>query len=92
MPYPISLDKVNRARLARVRNGGGEPDAISATEQLWELVGEPLERVVAKETPALDERTREFMAASPLLVMATPAPTARATPAPRAGRRVSSVV
>ena len=32
--------------------------AISATEQLWELVGEPLPRVLAKEMPALDERAQ----------------------------------
>jgi PPOX class probable FMN-dependent enzyme len=48
-----------------------DPHVISATEQLWALVGEPLERVLAKETPALDERAREFMAMSPLLVLAT---------------------
>jgi uncharacterized protein len=44
---------------------------ISSPEQLWELVGAPLERVIAKEMPALDERAREFIAASPFLVMAT---------------------
>jgi uncharacterized protein len=48
-----------------------DPHAITATEQLWELVGEPLPRVIAKETAALDERARSFVAASPLLVMAT---------------------
>ena len=45
--------------------------AISSTEQLWELFGEPLPRVVAKEMPALDERARAFIASSPFLVMAT---------------------
>lgn len=45
--------------------------AISATEQLWELVGEPLPRVLAKEMPALDARAQAFIAASPFLVMAT---------------------
>jgi PPOX class probable FMN-dependent enzyme len=44
---------------------------ISSTEQLWALVGEPLPRVLAKEMPALDERARAFIAASPFLVMAT---------------------
>jgi PPOX class probable FMN-dependent enzyme len=48
-----------------------DPHAITATAQLWELVGEPLPRVLAKETPALDRRARDFMASSPLLVMAT---------------------
>jgi PPOX class probable FMN-dependent enzyme len=44
---------------------------ISSTAQLRELFGEPLPRVVAKEMPALDEATREFIAAAPFLVMAT---------------------
>ena len=35
------------------------------------MFGEPLPRVVAKEMPALDEATREFIAAAPFLVMAT---------------------
>ena len=51
--------------------GSADPHAISATEQLWELVGEPLPRVLAKETPVLDRRARDFVAISPLLVMAT---------------------
>ena len=46
-------------------------DTISSTAQLRELFGEPLPRVVAKEMPALDEPTREFIAAAPFLVMAT---------------------
>ena len=45
--------------------------AITSAEQLRELWGEPLPRVIAKEMPALDERAREFIAASPFLVMAT---------------------
>ena len=45
--------------------------AISAPEQLWELFGEPLPRVLSKETPELDERAIAFIAASPFLVMAT---------------------
>jgi uncharacterized protein len=45
--------------------------AISSPEQLWALVGEPLPRVLAKETPALDARAKEFVARSPFLVMAT---------------------
>jgi PPOX class probable FMN-dependent enzyme len=44
---------------------------ISSPEQLWELVGEPIERVLAKETPDLDERARAFIAAAPFLVLAT---------------------
>ena len=45
--------------------------AISSTDELWGLFGEPLPRVLTKETPALDERARAFIAASPFLVMAT---------------------
>jgi uncharacterized protein len=48
-----------------------EQHAISTPEQLWELFGEPLPRVLAKELPALDARARDFIAASPFLVMAT---------------------
>ncbi len=44
---------------------------ISSAAQLRHLFGEPLPRVVAKEMPALDEATREFIAAAPFLVMAT---------------------
>src|SRR6478752_5655237 len=45
--------------------------AITSPDELWHLVGEPLPRVLAKEMPALDERARAFIAASPFLVMAT---------------------
>jgi uncharacterized protein len=44
---------------------------ISSAEQLWALVGEPHERVIAKELPELDEKSRAFISASPFLVMAT---------------------
>jgi PPOX class probable FMN-dependent enzyme len=48
-----------------------DPYAIASPEQLWDLVGAPLERVLTKEMPALDERACGFIAASPFLVMAT---------------------
>jgi uncharacterized protein len=48
-----------------------DADAILTTARLRELFGEPLPRVVAKEMRALDEPTRAFIAAAPLLVMAT---------------------
>jgi PPOX class probable FMN-dependent enzyme len=51
--------------------GDADPHLISAAAQLWELVGEPLERVLSKETAALDRRACDFIALSPLLVMAT---------------------
>jgi PPOX class probable FMN-dependent enzyme len=44
---------------------------ISSSDQLWALVGEPHPRVLAKELPALDEKARAFIEASPFLVMAT---------------------
>jgi uncharacterized protein len=44
---------------------------ISSAEQLWALVGEPHERVIAKELPELDQKSRAFISASPFLVMAT---------------------
>jgi PPOX class probable FMN-dependent enzyme len=72
MPYPISPGKGKCrpiGRLARVSDA--RPDTISSTAQLRELFGEPLPRVVSKEMPALDEPTREFIAAAPFLVMAT---------------------
>ena len=73
MPYPISPKQGNCAEpAARLRCViDADSHAISTTEQLWELFGEPLPRVVAKEMPALDERARAFIAASPFLVMAT---------------------
>ena len=49
----------------------GHLGTISSASQLRELFGEPLPRVVAKEMAALDEATREFIAAAPFLVMAT---------------------
>ena len=60
-------------RLARIGRGviDADPHAITSPDQLWHLVGEPLPRVLAKEMPALDERARAFIAASPFLVMAT---------------------
>ena len=44
---------------------------ISTPGQLWELFGEPLPRALEKEMAALDARAKEFIAASPFLVMAT---------------------
>jgi hypothetical protein len=48
-----------------------DPHEIASTAELRELFGEPLPRVIAKEMPALDERAKQFIAASPFLVMAT---------------------
>jgi PPOX class probable FMN-dependent enzyme len=48
-----------------------DPHAISSPAQLWELHGDPLPRVIAKETPQLDARAVDFIATSPFLVMAT---------------------
>jgi PPOX class probable FMN-dependent enzyme len=48
-----------------------DPHLISSPTELWELVGEPLPRVLAKEVPALDAAAIAFVGASPFLVMAT---------------------
>ncbi len=48
-----------------------EPHAIRDVSDLQALVGEPLPRAIAKELPALDERSRSFVASAPFLVMAT---------------------
>jgi uncharacterized protein len=48
-----------------------DPHAISSPGQLWELLGDPLPRVIAKEVPSLDARAVDFIATSPFLVMAT---------------------
>jgi PPOX class probable FMN-dependent enzyme len=50
---------------------GDDAYAITSAAALWELVGEPLPRALAKEMPALDERARAFVAAAPLVVIAT---------------------
>jgi hypothetical protein len=63
--------------------------AITSPGQLWELVGEPLPRVLAKEVRALDERAQDFIAKSPFLVMATTGAGGHATPPRRAARQVS---
>ena len=44
---------------------------ILSPEQLWDLVGAPVPRALAKEMPHLDERARAFIAAAPFLVLAT---------------------
>jgi PPOX class probable FMN-dependent enzyme len=59
--------------------------AITSPGQLWELVGEPLPRVLAKEVPALDERARDFIAKSPFLVMATTGAGGACDAAPKGG-------
>jgi PPOX class probable FMN-dependent enzyme len=73
MPYPISPVQVKCGGFARIARALIDADshAICSPDQLWQLVGEPLPRVLAKEMPALDERARDFIAASPFVVMAT---------------------
>jgi PPOX class probable FMN-dependent enzyme len=58
---------------------------ISSADELWALVGEPHERVIAKELPALDERSQAFISASPFLVMATTGADGTCDAAPKGG-------
>jgi PPOX class probable FMN-dependent enzyme len=76
-----SLDKVTGMSAA-------EPDSILSAAQLRELFGEPLTRVVAKEMPALDEPTREFIAAAPFLVTATTGPDGSCDAGPKGDTRL----
>jgi uncharacterized protein len=62
-----------------------DPHAISSPDQLWELVGQPNERVITKELPALDDRARAFIAASPFLVMATTGADGSSDASPKGG-------
>jgi PPOX class probable FMN-dependent enzyme len=47
------------------------PHAITSPDELWDLVGRPTEKVIAKERRELDERSRAFIASAPFLVLAT---------------------
>jgi PPOX class probable FMN-dependent enzyme len=48
-----------------------DPFAIASVAELRERYGQPSERAIVKETAELDERATAFIAASPLLVLAT---------------------
>ncbi len=46
-------------------------DTVSSKEELRAIFGAPGERAVLKERPRLDEHTRDFIARSPFLLLAT---------------------
>ena len=58
---------------------------ISSVHDLRAIVGEPLERVLTKEMPALDARAAEFVAAAPFLVLATAAADGTCDASPKGG-------
>ncbi len=59
--------------------------AISSVHDLRALVGEPLERVLTKELPALDARAVAFIATAPFLVLATSAADGSSDASPKGG-------
>jgi uncharacterized protein len=58
---------------------------VESVAALRAIVGEPLPRVILKETPELDERSTAFIAAAPFLVMATSAADGSADASPKGG-------
>jgi PPOX class probable FMN-dependent enzyme len=62
-----------------------DPHAITSPHELWSLVGEPNEKVIAKERADLDERSRAFIASAPFLVLATYGADGSADVSPKGG-------
>ena len=62
-----------------------DPHAIASAADLWALVGEPIERVITKETPSLDDRGRAFIAAAPFAMLATTAADGSVDVSPKGG-------
>src|SRR5579862_3595926 len=63
---------------------GGSFDVQSAAD-LRAIVGEPLPRVITKETPELDERAIAFIGVAPFLVIATSAADGSSDASPKGG-------
>ena len=63
----------------------GDPHAIRSVHDLRAIVGEPAPRVLAKETPALDERCSAYIASSPFLLLATTAADGSCDVSPKGG-------
>jgi len=64
----------------------GSPEyAIRSVAELRELVGEPTERALSKETTRLDERALSFIEHCPFLVIATSAPDGSTDASPKGG-------
>ena len=58
---------------------------ISSVADLRAIVGEPTERVITKEMPALDARAAAFIATAPFLVLATAAADGSCDASPKGG-------
>lgn len=58
-------------------------EAITETEELRELVGEPLDLALRKQLSSLDEHCRDFIAHSPFLLMGTSNATGTADVSPK---------
>jgi uncharacterized protein len=62
-----------------------EEHLIRDVAELRAIVGEPIPRVIQKELPSLDERSRAFIEAAPFLVMATTGPDGSCDASPKGG-------
>ncbi len=62
-----------------------DPFAIASLGELRAVFGEPLERVILKETPTIGARAAAFVKSSPFLVMATAAPDGSSDASPKGG-------
>lgn len=58
---------------------------IRSVDELRAIVGEPTERVITKEMPALDGRAIAFLGLCPFLVIATSAPDGSSDASPKGG-------
>ncbi len=58
-------------------------DLITSEQELRELFGEPSEVALKKEKPLLNETMRQFIAASPFLLLATSGPDGRCDVSPK---------
>jgi uncharacterized protein len=62
-----------------------EEHRIRDVGELRAIVGEPIPRVIQKELPSLDKRSRAFVEASPFLVMSTAGPDGSCDASPKGG-------
>ena len=66
-----------------------DPHAISSQADLWSIVGEPVERVLIKETPVFNDRSIAFVESSPFLLLATSAADGTCDVSPKGARPAS---
>jgi PPOX class probable FMN-dependent enzyme len=62
-----------------------DPHAITSQADLWSIVGEPVERVLIKETPVFNDRSIAFVESSPFLLLATSAADGTCDVSPKGG-------